>query len=456
MIKFIQKCFDLIGMRLGNPVRSFFHQIYLFYVFLRSNLRFYRRKLKMYYVQYRYKRILRVLQAKASKNEKIAVGFYVLFDSIFSFRPLFEKMLQDDFFDPYIVIASEVFRGKKSEIERAKQTYESLTQKYGTERVILGYDYQNDTYTDLSGQFDIIAFATPYEGVTHRYYMIKYLYRKNVLTIYTNYGYCISSNLFIQQVAPSFFIAYLWNIYGICRYEMEIYKKYSLYHGKNAILTGFLKMDAFTKPKTNLSGRKLIIIAPHHTVGDKWKNTLELSNFPKYYNLILQLPERYPQIDFVFRPHPLLFETLIEQNIWTQQQVDEYLQKLTSFPNVRYSTEGDYSQLFANSDALIHDCGSYMAEYYFMDKPQCFVVKSDEVIMKHLNEFGQECISHAYKAYSEQDIVNFIESVVISENDVKYEERRNFWEQELKCNYPNIVNSILESIKNTILNGSNL
>ncbi len=447
MLKTIQKSLDMIGLQQGNPIRSFLRQVALF---IWSSLLHYPRLIKVHFVQKHYKNVLKKLHEKASINEKIAVGFYVIFDSTFSFRPLFEKMLQDDFFDPYIVIAPDISRGKQHEIESAKRTYESLSQKYGSERIILGYDYQNDIYSDPSDLFDIIAFANPYDNMTHKYYSMKYLCRKNVLTIYTTYGYNISSNVFLRHVAPSLFIANLWNLYATCQYELEVFNKYSLYHGRNAILAGFLKMDAFTKTKSNLTGRKLVIIAPHHTVGNMWKNVLGMSNFLEYYNLILHLPELYPQIDFVFRPHPLLFVNLIKYNIWTQQQVDDYLQKLTLFPNVRYSTEGDYSQLFADSDALIHDCGSYIAEYYFTDKPQCFVVRSDEVIKSQLNDFGQECISHSYKAYSEQDIINFIESVVISENDIKKEERRDYWEQKLKCNFPNTTNFIIKTIKTSI------
>ena len=452
MFNFLRKCLDIIGLRQGSPVRLFLRQAYLLFIYFWNCLLYFPRKVYVIYVQSRYKNILKKLHAKASHNEKIVVGFYVIYDTIFSFRPLFEKMLQEDFFDPYIIIIPDTLRGKMNQIEQAKQSYESLVQNYGSERVILGYDYQNDIYIDPSGRFDIIAFANPYDYITYKYFTLEYLHHKNVLTIFTNYGYSISSNVFIRQVAPSLFIAYLWNLYATCRQELEFFNKYSLYHGKNAILTGFLKMDVFTKLKSNLSGRKLIIIAPHHSVSVL--NSMIISNFLEYYNLILRLPERYPQIDFVFRPHPLLFVSLIDYNIWTQQQVDEYLQKLKSFPNVRYSTEGDYSQLFADSDALIHDCGSYMAEYYFTDKPQCFVVKSDEVIKNNLNEFGQECISHAYKAYSEQDIVNFIENVVISENDTKKDERHDYWERELKCNYPNVTAYIIKSIKKSILDAN--
>ena len=97
MFRFIQKCLDTIGLRQGNPVRSFLRQIFLFFVYIWNFLLFYPRKVYVYYVQHRYKRILKKLHEKASKNEKIAVGFYAMYDSDFSFRPLFEKMLQDDF-----------------------------------------------------------------------------------------------------------------------------------------------------------------------------------------------------------------------------------------------------------------------------------------------------------------------------------------------------------------------
>lgn len=436
----------MIGFRKGNPIRSFLQQIYLFFVFLWNCLLFYPRKLYIYYIQHRYKRILRDLHDKASKNEKIAVGFYVIYDSMFSFRPLFDKMLQDDFFDPYIVIASEVFRGKKNEIERAKQAYESLTQKYGSERIILGYDYLNDTYSDPSDQFDIIAFANPYDDITHRFYTMNYLCRKNVLTIFTSYAFPVAR--FIRVIHGLMFTNLSWRVFVENESILSETKKCSRCHGNNLYAIGYGKMDIL--PDNIPHKQTTIIIAPHHTVASSCKSYLYLSNFLRYAKFFQELPKKYPNIQFIFRPHPFLLISLVRENIWTQNEVDAYMQSLLSNKNVIYSESGEYFDLFASSDGIIHDCGSFTAEYMFTGKPACFLLRNEAEIKEEFIEFGQRILEHYYKAYSEEDIINYIENVVIKGEDPLKEAREAFVDKEMKVNYKIVSNCMIQYLKQQI------
>lgn len=449
LLKFVQKCLDMIGFREGNPVRSFLRQVYLFFVFLWNCLLFYPRKLYIYHVQHRYKRILKNLHVKASKNEKIAVGFYVIYDSSFSFRPLFEKMLQDDFFDPYIVIAPDISRGKQNEIKQAKQTYESLSQKYGLERVILGYDYANDTYSDPSDRFDIIVFANPYDSMTYRYFTMNYLCSKNVLTIFTNYAYSISRHSrFIHRLL---FTNLAWRVFVENESILKELKHCSRCYGSNLYVIGYVKMDGF--PDNIPHEQKSIIIAPHHTVASHWKNTLCLSNFLRYAQFFQELPKKYPNVLFVFRPHPLLLISLVRDNIWSQNDVDSYMQTLLSNKNVIFSDGGEYFDLFASSDGIIHDCGSFTAEYMFTEKPACYLLRNEDAIKVEFLEFGQRILEHYYKAYSEEDIINYIDNVILKGEDPLKEAREAFVEKELKVNYNNVSNSIIQYLKDQIQSG---
>ena len=452
MFRFIQKCLDTIGLRHGNPVRSFLRQIFLFFVYIWNFLLFYPRKVYVYYVQHRYKRILKKLHEKASKNEKIAVGFYAMYDSDFSFRPLFEKMLQDDFFDPFIVIAPDTLRGKKNEIERAKQTYESLTQKYGYERIILGYDYQNDIYSDPSDRFDIIAFANPYDNMTHKYYSMKYLCRKNILTIFTNYGY--PACRYVRVVHGLLFTSLVWRVFVENEKILSELKKCSMCHGSNLFAIGYGKMDLL--PDNFPHEKKTIIISPHHTVSSHWKGSLCLSNFLRYAQFFHYLPKKYPNIIFVFRPHPLLLISLVRDNIWTQKEVDSYMQSLLSNDNVIFSDGGEYYDLFASSDGIIHDCGSFTGEYMFTEKPACYLLRNEAEIKEEFIEFGQRILEHYYKAYSEEDIINYIENVILKGNDPLREARESFVQKEMKINYKNVSNKTIQYLKTQIQStGSN-
>jgi hypothetical protein len=138
---------------------------------------------------------------------------------------------------------------------------------------------------------------------------------------------------------------------------------------------------------------------------------------------------------------------LQNNNIWTKKQIDDYINTISKMPNVEYQNGGDYFETFVNSDALIHDCGSFTAEYLFVNKPCCYLLKNQEMLDKNSNEFHKQCIGLHYPAYNEQDIIDFIENIVIHGKDTKSVERQQFVQNELFFKHPNVSQSIYEYIK---------
>ena len=123
---------------------------------------------------------------------------------------------------------------------------------------------------------------------------------------------------------------------------------------------------------------------------------------------ILELPKKFPNIDFVFRPHPLLFVNMINEGIWTKNDRDLYIEQLKNV-GIEYSLGGDYFVEFVNSDALIHDCSSFMVEYLFLDKPCCFIVKDNTKDI--LSKLGLICLKCHDQVSQEYEIEEFIENL---------------------------------------------
>jgi hypothetical protein len=119
--------------------------------------------------------------------------------------------------------------------------------------------------------------------------------------------------------------------------------------------------------------------------------------------------------------------------------------------NVIYSEKGDYFEEFAKSDALIDDCGSYLVEYFYTKRPQCYLLKTPSDIQSKFVELGQKCLSNCYIAYEEKEILAFIENVVINGNDPKRESRIQFAENEVMYNYPNVAMAIINELKQTFI-----
>ena len=103
-----------------------------------------------------------------------------------------------------------------------------------------------------------------------------------------------------------------------------------------------------------------IVWAPHHSYSRAWLN---FGVFKDTYKTMLGLALSHPEIDFVLRPHPVLFGTLTDRNVLTQQQLDSFLEDWNDLPNTCIHTDGEYASLFRATDILITDGISFLGEY---------------------------------------------------------------------------------------------
>lgn len=392
--------------------------------------------------QKHYRKVVRKLSSQYKKGDKIKVAFIVVFSSVFPVRPIFELMLQDSIFNPYIVVVPNVSRTYKYMFDTYFETLNELRNQYGNS-VIGAYNEDTDEYVDLKDKYSILFFCNPYKSLVHRLHHVEYFLDKNCLPIYSSYGFAALK--FFDEVMATDFYNYMWKVCVETSLNLQYIKEHEIIKGRNGIVTGYIKMDKYASVKAKEHSRKCILICPHHTVwGD---STLNISNFLKYSELFVELPEMFPDIDFIFRPHPLLFSNLKTHNIWTEQEIEKYMARLLSHPNMTYDKSGDYMQQFADSGAMIHDCGSFIGEYLYTEKPCCYMMKSYDETMNGLLPLGQECMKHYYYAFNRADIINFIKDVVVAGKDTKKVDRVNFVERELKVNYPYAAEFVCNFIK---------
>ena len=398
-------------------------------------------KIKLFFAIKKYNRTQKkysTVLKRIQKKDKISVGFYVVYDSSWGARPLFEKMSQNPFFNTSIIVCPDAARGQENEKKVLYDVYERLKNKYGSDKVFLSYDEQNDKYMDFSDKFDFIGIANPYDEMTYKYYKVKYLVTKNKLCFYNSYGYQGKLKYDIYLMKTDTFNLF-WKMFVDNEATKQLAEKEQYIHGKNIEVTGCCKMDDFHISEKK-SKRKTIIIAPHHTVD---KSNLNLSNFLDYSDFIKELPAKYPDINFVFRPHPLLFTKLRKPELWGNEKVEQYIKDITKYENVVYSTEGEYFDVFNESDAMIDDCGSFLAEYFYTNKPQCYMLRNENQFNEEYIDFGKEFFNYVYKAYTKDGIIDFIENVVIKGNDTLNETRQEFAKSKVMINHPNVADFIV-------------
>ena len=393
--------------------------------------------------------IIEKFRRKINQKNKIRVVFMVIYDSVFPGEPLFQKMKNDSVFTPSILVIPDVFRGRKNMLEQMDKTYNSLSLKYPN--VYHSWDKNKKKFVDYSDKMDIVCTANPYDWMTYKYYQISKLFKNEILSIFFNYGYPAVS--YARKVARQYSLAVSWIVFSESNDIIKEFENQMLNKGENLVLSGYMKLDGLAPTRKNLNKRKKIIIAPHHTIEKKFEETIGLSNFLKYSDFFLKLPGLYPQVDFVFRPHPLLRVALEKKEIWGKKKTDLYFDKIQKNNNVEYQAGGDYFETFMNSDGIIHDCSSFLAEYLFTGNPACYLLRDATSKEKYFMNNGRRIINNCYEAYSEKDILSYIDNVIIAEKDYMKEKRIEFVKNELMINYPNVSDFVLKYIKEKILVG---
>lgn len=382
-----------------------------------------------------------VERIKNRGDRPLRFASYVVFDSTFGASGLMKLMLSDlQHYSPKIVICPDVVRGEDHLKEQYKKTKNFFINKYGAEYVVDGYDEQTGVFLDVSEQFDMIYCANPYDAMVNKVHGVQYLSSKNVLPIFINYGYSISRWHF-TCVEQSLELSLFYKYFADTTYTLKEIKKYNLNRGRHVFLSGYSKMDELSKYPSKQNNKIKILLAPHHTIKGM-NEAFQLSNFLTYYELIKRLPDIYTDVDFVFRPHPLLFVNLVNKKIWSQKQVDDYINDIKR-KGVIYSIGGDYISLFSECDAIIHDCGSYMVEWLYTDKPCCFVVEDEKKLKNQLCLLGNKAIGFHVLAHNESEILDFI-------NKVKNRSYTKFANDEVKrnimINYPHVSDYILSNL----------
>ncbi len=386
-----------------------------------------------------------IAQLKNRRTRALRFAAYVIYGSTYGGDGLFQLMMEhSDQWKPKIVVIPDVYRGKKHQNETYCQTKKFFIEKYGDEYVVDGYNIETGEIIDVSDSFDVVYCANPYDTIVDPKHSICYLSKKNLLVFHLSYGFDVGFSTTLGRMT-NLDCNLLWKYFTDTTYSYNDFVKYQLNKGRNVELVGYAKMDVLSKYKyVSKKKRKKILIAVHHTVA---MEELPLSNFLEYYDLIPELSEMFPDIDFIFRPHPLLFTAMINNNFWTEKQVDEYLQKLQEH-GIIYSTSGDYMQLYAECDALINDCGSFTVEWLYTGKPSCFAY-SKKLNENMLTTLMLESIKCQYVAHSREDIISFVNQIV---NDEYKKTLDEVWLKEnIMVNYPNVSKVIFDKLNSELL-----
>lgn len=417
---------------------------------VRGRLREYRRlRYEMKLIKAQPELHSRAIEKIRAKNGPINVVFFAIFDSVWKYDELYKLMDKDSRFNPTILVCPVVNYGRDNMLSNMEKCYNLFIQR--GYNVIRSYNKISDIYVDVRKELkpDIIFYTNPYEGlIDDRYYITQF---NDILTVYVSYAFPNSINLNLSQ--DILLHNLVWKRYLENLSEVQDAYKVSRNNAKNVCYTGYPGIDRFINKNESFSDVwkikdkkiKRIIWAPHHSIKDY--ALVNYSTFLNYYDFILEMTVKYKdQIQIAFKPHPLLKNRL--NILWGEEKTKEYYAKWDNLPNGMLN-DSAYEDLFITSDAIIHDCGSFIGEYLFTKKPAMFL-SNGIPFNKQYNESAQKCLDNYYIGMNHADIENFIKDLINGNDPIK-EKREEFFNRELlppngKLASENIIDDIVKEL----------
>lgn len=394
-------------------------------------------KLRIYYyapLRFYYKLSLRNKIKRVRLQPKIKVSFVVHELASWKTEELYKKMMQHDRFNPSLLVSP------------------SNDDKGGIKTIIEYFNKQGYKYSLLDSnrtvneqcKCDIIFYQKPYNSVLPK----KLFFLKNLDSLFCYVYYSFRNKKLLEsQNAPIH--GFIWQEYLENSSVQEELCEIMDNKAHNTYVTGLPVMDELVRSKALYNdpwkncgdGKKRIIYAPHHSI----KSELgEWSTFFKYSSFMLEMAVKYKdKVQFAFKPHPLLYPRLCEA--WGKEKADNYYSQWKEMENTQVET-GPYMDLFKHSDAMIHDCGSFMIEYLYTQNPVLYLY-----LDKHHNDFlnkqSIEALEAHYEGWNKDDIELFIQNVIEGKDDM-VEKRKLYYNKYLlppnnKTACENIINAIL-------------
>ncbi len=353
-------------------------------------------------------------------KEKIKVVFLAIHKSVWKVDPVFKKMMDDSYFEPLILVCPYTIYGEERMWEDMKDTYEYFEEKGYP--IISSYNKDEDRWISLEEiKPDIVFFLNPHNLTRKEYYEDAYM---NYLSCYVPYFFLTTTHDDDQSIYNQVFHNVIWKNFMPHEFSFNKMKEVSSNNGVNAVMTGYPFVESFYNMENKISSvwkrqdtfKIKLIFAPHHTIED---GNLKLSNFLAISQYIQELAIKYKElIQWSFKPHPILKSKLYNHTEWGKEKTDRYYD---FWKTEKYTQldEGEYIDLFLESDGIIHDSGSFIAEYLFVEKPCAYLQLNGEIQKNSINYFGLLALNSYHIINSLDDINIFVNSFIENKIDLK-------------------------------------
>lgn len=356
---------------------------------------------KTYYSIKAYYSLKKTMNIKSS-IDKIRVAFLVQMPEIWDKQlPIFEAMLNDDRFDPFLVVlpSFDLVTKKFDDYGEELKYFKDL---YSLDNIIVAYE--KEQWVDLKPlKFSYVFYPRCWENYIPNCYKA----RKVIKFSKTCYiPYCFHGLNVNKEYYSTSFFKFLY-LFFCCSDEQ--FKEYPKRKYQKSVFLGFPSIEKIHCETQTCNNN--ILWTPRWTDDDEYGG----STFFQYMNSIPQIKETFPQVNLILRPHPLTFQNAIRLGKLTEAEIETYQSKLASL-GICFDRNKLIEDSFSETDILITDFSSVLMPYFLTGKPIIYCAKIDHV---EFTDSFRKIIECSYIARSWQDVMRIVSALLNGDDPLK-------------------------------------
>ncbi len=176
----------------------------------------------------------------------------------------------------------------------------------------------------------------------------------------------------------------------------------------------------------------------------RWTTDLAVggSNFFTYYKTLTEYAKNHPDMDFLYRPHPLTFSHFLETGEMTEKDIEEFHASCDAVPNISIDKQQQYDATFWGSSVLISDYSGMVPEYFVTGKPLIFCMSN---MVLTLSDFGRRLIDGCYVVNNSEELFSVLDNLRAGIDPMK--EKRHEILEELYGNNAGVSERILNLLR---------
>lgn len=349
----------------------------------------------------------------------IRVMFLISNTASWKVGPVFEQMMRDADFEPIAAICPITNGGLVTAAQHTAEIARRYLEAQGFPYLDTTKFNREETWAEIRRIDPHVVFFTNPHSMVPKYLHDEILTSR--LTCYVPYNHEVMAYGDNQEQYNQSSHNAFWRIFVPHEESQKYYDTTRIRGAAGVIVTGFPACEPLLAPaltrdpspwKAQERNKKRVIYAPHWL----WRPDIKMATIDTFGEAMRYLAEKYrDDVQWALRPHPMLKPRLMKTPEWGPQRTEDFFDfwEQSEFCQIH---EEDYLPLFQTSDAIIHDSGSFLAEYLYLKKPAMYLM-TDQTGDKYFNPFGRRAITSCEVGQSIDDIERFLNCVMSGETE---------------------------------------